>query len=358
MYKILIVDDKEIFCRSLMRLPYFRDNPGRFTVAAVADNGIDALRILRSTSIDITLTDIRMPLMNGIELLRTIQKEGLCPYTVIMSEYARFSYAREALIAGAFDYLVKPIDENMIETVLNAAYEKLNQQNGAGDIPEELVACIMNGDSEQLEEKLRSCEKVLLGMPSDSLAVRTVIENLSALQAAVEEKYAYINLYLPSNEMLLSRFDIQTRQQAADILALSARLAQRVVRGLRTSSDHPMIQTVWYYVISHIEESCRLQELADRFYINKNYLSTLFRKETGTYYKDFLLRFRTERAKLLLAFTDMKVYQIAEQLLFSDVDYFSKSFKSRTGISPSDYGLACYTTEDTGRIQEKKSEEK
>ena len=64
------------------------------------------------------LLDIRMPEMSGIDLLRAIRDRGLHPIFLMVSGYAEFEYAQEALRLGAFDYLMKPVELDAIHDVL------------------------------------------------------------------------------------------------------------------------------------------------------------------------------------------------------------------------------------------------
>ena len=86
MYNLLIVDDKDIFLRMICRMEYFKLNQDKFRIKYLARNGLEALEFLNTGEPDIVLTDIRMPLMNGIELLKKINKNKLCRCTILLSE--------------------------------------------------------------------------------------------------------------------------------------------------------------------------------------------------------------------------------------------------------------------------------
>ena len=80
-----------------------------FQVTAEAANGKQALQILESQEIDIVFTDIRMPKMDGIELVKQMQSCEHIPLTVAISGYDDFDYARQAISEGVDEYLLKPI---------------------------------------------------------------------------------------------------------------------------------------------------------------------------------------------------------------------------------------------------------
>ena len=80
-----------------------------------------------------------------------------------------------------------------------------------------------------------------------------------------------------------------------------------------------------------------LTDAAESVSISSGYLSTIFRKEYGMNYTDFLIRLRIEKAKVLLAAGNEKLADIAEKCGFNDHAYFTRTFKKLTGISPNDY---------------------
>lgn len=80
-----------------------------------------------------------------------------------------------------------------------------------------------------------------------------------------------------------------------------------------------------------------LTVLADTLGFSSSYLSTLFKKEFGISFQDYVLEQRLERSKLLLLSTDLKNYEIAERIGFIDVNYFGARFKKKYGVSPKQY---------------------
>lgn len=118
MLKVLIVEDEDIIRQGLM---YTIDwlSLGWMVVAAAAD-GQEGLTLIKEHKPDLVLTDIIMPKMNGIEMLETARKEKLSAFrSVILTSYAEFEYARQAVKLDVFDYLLKPIDEDELKKVID-----------------------------------------------------------------------------------------------------------------------------------------------------------------------------------------------------------------------------------------------
>lgn len=102
------------------------------------------------------------------------------------------------------------------------------------------------------------------------------------------------------------------------------------------STTHP-IDKALDYIRTRYLETLTLQQVADYVHVSKNYFSILFKKVTGENFIDYVIKLRVQRAKELLAGSELKVYEVAEQSGFNDVKYFSKLFKKITGHSPVDY---------------------
>lgn len=105
MYKVLIIDD-EIIVRQAVKSLIHWDDSG-FAYAGAASNGKNAIEMLNRTGADIVITDIKMPEMDGIELIKRMKAEGFDGETLVLSNYNDFELVREALKQGAYDYLLK-----------------------------------------------------------------------------------------------------------------------------------------------------------------------------------------------------------------------------------------------------------
>lgn len=108
MYKLLIVDDKAIIRKGLIQMI---DWPAlQVELFGEAENGEKAMQIIKDTKPDIIVTDIKMPVMDGIALLKEVHSTYPDIKTIVISGYDEFEYARQAIKSGSVDYLLKPID--------------------------------------------------------------------------------------------------------------------------------------------------------------------------------------------------------------------------------------------------------
>ncbi|MGG1555213.1 response regulator [Paenibacillus ferrarius] len=115
-YKIMIVDDEFEIREGLNSYYWERFH---FQVIGCAANGKQALDLMQRNDVDVVITDIKMPIMDGIELSRAINAHYPHVKIVILSGYKEFSYARDALQAGVSEYLLKPVDlKNLSESMM------------------------------------------------------------------------------------------------------------------------------------------------------------------------------------------------------------------------------------------------
>lgn len=113
-YKILYVDDEDQL-RFLVKSQLSHEG---FDVDA-ADDGDTALEMMKQTNYDVVLLDIRMPRMNGIEVLKEMKKRKMTTRTIMLTGVDDLAVALEAVKGGAIDYLTKPYElENLMKSIL------------------------------------------------------------------------------------------------------------------------------------------------------------------------------------------------------------------------------------------------
>lgn len=122
MYKALIADDEEIIRSGLSRL-LARDPD--FEVAALAEDGEQALELAAERLPDLLLVDINMPFLNGLEFIERLEGVLRGAVIIVITGYDDFSYAQQALRLGVFDYLLKPVMEDAFYDAVGRAKQQL-----------------------------------------------------------------------------------------------------------------------------------------------------------------------------------------------------------------------------------------
>lgn len=134
MITILLVEDEPPILRDIQF--QIRKCSEKCTIFATAFNGRQAIEILESShsKIDLLITDIQMPVINGLELIQHVKKLYPDIICVILTGYSEFNYAKEALRLGVMDYLLKPVEEEALTNILNNVYEKKYQEKLENEI--------------------------------------------------------------------------------------------------------------------------------------------------------------------------------------------------------------------------------
>ncbi|MFC5404280.1 response regulator transcription factor [Cohnella soli] len=127
----------------------------------------------------------------------------------------------------------------------------------------------------------------------------------------------------------------RTLQELADVFRTYLQTIGDFLSNKTTISKE--VSDVIRYIEDNYKRELTLAELAEIVQVSPNYLSSLFKKETGINYADYLLQYRIDRAKELLLGTFSKTYEIAEQTGFANQSYFSRAFKKLTGMGPKEY---------------------
>jgi len=127
MYKILIVDDEPRLRNGISN--YFPWNEIGFEVVAEAGNGKEALEYIENNSVDVVFTDIKMPVMSGIDLAREIYNRGLNIKVIFLSGYKDFNYAQEAINYNVKNYVLKPTRYNELAEVFTKIKNDLDKES-------------------------------------------------------------------------------------------------------------------------------------------------------------------------------------------------------------------------------------
>ncbi|MCK5157380.1 MAG: response regulator transcription factor [Spirochaetales bacterium] len=157
MYNVLIVDDELAVFRGLENILCWEEFG--LEIVAKAKNGRTALDAISKHEIDLLITDIRMPGMSGIELIKKVTEIQPKIYTIILSAHDEFEYVKEALQLGVENYLLKPLNRKELSSTLEKTIENMNREksqrlNYHGDIQnfrENLLNRWVNGTIENYE---------------------------------------------------------------------------------------------------------------------------------------------------------------------------------------------------------------
>ncbi len=392
-WKVLIADDEPKIRRGLTQL--LAAHAQEFTVVGEAEDGERALEMIAACSPDLLLVDIRMPFVDGLELIgRLVAAEGESDLRVIViSGHDEFDYARQALGLGVFDFLLKPVDEDVLVGTLRRAAAELTRARAketqlarARDLAAKNRPVLIEGFfREALAGGLSPADwdetAAFLGLrfegtPQLCLVATTETPGPAgrplwaglALRRVAEEAFAgFPNLLLswddPGSLAILAEEDreeiwvkalAQLESRAREVLGLVisvdrvpvpgfpgtlAAVWEDLVSDRREQSPHGTLATVALNVLERRfkEPDLSLDDLANELQVSPGHLSRVLKQATGVPFVEALARVRVRKATILLADPSVKMYEVAERVGYASQHYFSRAFRRVLGIAPTEY---------------------
>ncbi|NQX44652.1 response regulator [Paenibacillus tritici] len=385
-YKVLIVDDEPLILKSLQTSIHWSGMDCE--VIGTAEDGEEALELMQSELPDILLTDISMPGMNGIELLEQISRWPERPEVIILSGYSDFEYARKGLQYRVFDYILKPIDPLELEKCIHSmiAWFQEKEQVRHSTMKQQLYDAMMGSgfDSSKFHSTAMYRAAVILADDSSGLHLvqgegMATPEGLRRFVYATSKRYAVVVFYIESEKAGFAEWTAAELQYLGSLLGDDKLIAAgSVVSGLAELAESyeeavgilDLLQTlnsaetsqhrVWTmqevdqslssrktpakqigaalaYMNEHYREDLAIDQVAKHVAMSTSHLSALLKQMTGSTFLEHMTEMRIHQACMLLSGTNMKTYEIANQVGYTDQRYFSQVFKRKMNMTPSEY---------------------
>ncbi len=396
MWKVLIADDEPKIRRGL-RTSIERLRPD-MTVVAEAEDGETALALVKKEKPDILMIDIRMPFLSGLELIEKINGIHRDCIVIVVSGHDEFEYAKKALQLKVFEYVLKPVPQDVLASVLERAGAELagtrrqNQyitwareqlEKNMPLLREQFLRDWVNG---RLSRSEIDAQAAFLGVgrsDHQAMAVVHVVERflqadliqekdrrlaLFAVRKVVEESLCELeplSVFIDEQENIvsiaasaggpawaeaISRLESQVTQSLAHAIIVAAKPVSGGPGGIpetyetlvaeisRQKSCGSFVVHATSYIDAHYAEpELSLEEVAAEVEISPGYLSRLLKQETGFSFIDYLTRVRITKAVQIMNDPAMKVYEVAEAVGYQSQHYFSRAFKRVFGRSPVEY---------------------
>lgn len=188
MMRVIVIEDEPLVIKGIILTTDWEKMDCE--VVAQASNGFEGIEMFRKMNPDIIITDVRMPGLDGIEMIRKIKATDSHPEFIVISGYSDFEYARRAIQLGVKDFLVKPIDDSELESAISRACSALHdkhvintfQQNVSKlddhqiQMVKECITPVGTG-YENIDYVSRAVRFVTINFQSD-ISIKTVAESL------------------------------------------------------------------------------------------------------------------------------------------------------------------------------------
>lgn len=280
MYSILIVDDEKIERNGIR---FLMKQLGMEVTIYEATNGAKALEFLENQQVDILLTDVKMPFMDGIELCQEVRNRGWNMKILIFSGYSEFEYARMAMKLGVTEYILKPVDPDEFGRVMKGVFQKLEDEQKENSkietsiqyMKEHILYLLVNGTplaeisnnfSALLDLSfLKEYKKILLLETNQDFFGGVGTEFADALQEKVAANFQYLNLNLQQSLLFFTEEE-ESYVKIADQIHEFMYRDYEVNAYISISSDIGQADELY----EKLEELERLME--NKFYVSNTYV--------------------------------------------------------------------------------------
>lgn len=460
MYRAVVIDDEPLVLEGIANSFQWIENG--FDLPVKFSNSTEALKYILKNSPELVITDIKMPVMDGLELIRKLSESGNTSIIVIISGFADFEYARKAITYKVEDYILKPLDTKVCTNLIKSLKHRLDEKESEKSI--KLIDGFLKGDI-SVSSTFNKCRYfycafitfkaqcdiyfernsnfMVLPYGGNSALMLFSNSNIEYCRKTIESvkkdcdacvgisnkfdvgdnfKLAYNQAVITNYSLKFSGRDIigiYSEPDLSDVRKLAKKLESAIVSGdqktlsplvreisqfLSESSNvvenavflnntlksifddyfegrhsqriyfeqineeiltgkfrnveefivyledifdslhsenetgvedtNERIEEIKRYIDEHYRERLFLRDIADKFFINMNYLCQLFSSYFNCSFTDYITKRRMEESRNLLENTEFSINQIAQQVGYTDYYYFIRVFRNYFGTSP------------------------
>ena len=331
MYSLLFVDDEERALEAIQASIPWKDL--NTEVVGWCTDSMSALQVLMNEHVDILITDIKMPVMNGLELVRQAKSMDPAIECIILSGYGEFEFAQSAIDSGVRGYLLKPFRKSELEDKIRQCIQAIEQASGSAQYWQKQH----RKNVEMLCESLMNLS--MQNTPQDEEDVRNVLEKTG--DPGVQREAALLLMAQNDIDPHESRTIARNLSQNPD----SETLLKSIVSILRLSASHPGISDpIIAKMVAFIHRNYQLPGLTVQYiaeneiHLTSRYLGKRFTRVMHMKYSDYLLKVRMEKAMELIRETSCSGEEIAAKVgLGNNVLYFYRLFHQYTRMTYSAY---------------------
>ncbi|MFC6333449.1 response regulator [Paenibacillus septentrionalis] len=333
MISVMLVDDE----------PWNREIVKRFgaweelnmKIVCEADDGAEAIAYLQQHSLQLVITDMKMPGVDGGKLMEYIREHYPDMQLIVISGYDDFEYARKALRCNAVEYMLKPIDGAALNEALRKCREVLQQQQAVVDVSLVYVMDAYKRSIEQTFQKLQAEQLEQLFIQMEAKWVKQQLP-ASLRQQLMDELLRFAQELSEKHNLALAvqpKTDALLRLEWDELTAFFMQLLQQLIEQRKYKTKLNLLD-VKSYIEQHAKEPLMLEELAGVFFVSKEYLSKQFKQELGISVTDYIMQLRMEEARLKIEEGKLSIKEIAESIGYEDISYFYRVFRKYFGIAP------------------------
>lgn len=350
MIRTLVVDDDRLVRKGFISIMPW----AAYGIVVVGDvgGGEEALEFLLANHVDLLITDIVMPVMTGLELIREVKKLYPRVWIVLLTFHQEFNYVQEALRLGALDYIVKTqLEKEQLSDVLARIVGRIQSDEAGRQHPAAQAGGAVDEATgplglDTIQELVREWSSFLWihndRQYRDQLdRIRRLAPPVSSLETVF---YSSVTV-LRKNLMLLDDTGPFIQAVAGRSLdgwfvwidEVRSFFQKKTKKPLYSEEVSQSIMKALDRINGAVEENLNQEDIAREVNISRSYFSQCFRDIVGIPFNEYVRDMKMQRAKHLLELSDKPVYWIADKLGYQSEKYFSRVFREKYHMLPTEY---------------------
>lgn len=340
MQHVMIVDNYRYTAKTIKEMKFWEDR-NDFVLKDIIEDEEETLPIIRKNKPDIIIIVSNYDSVKENSLVNKIQINFPKLIFIVIGMKDSYEEVRGCFLVGAFDYLVQPVAEKELISSFLRIYDSFGIQYIANNLTLKIDALIDNlflggGEEKYICEDI--IDQIYLDHKNDAINSQIVSDKAKKyIYEVLIERKTWLEKFIFRDDFACPvGFEVKTRADVKENwfkcfheVALTVKKYQMV--------DNKLVYPIGKYVVVHVDEKLTLESVAKGVFLNKSYVSHIFKKITGMSFIDYLVEVKVDRAKILLRDSNIRIYDIAASIGYSNPEYFTKNFKKKIGMSPSAY---------------------
>lgn len=277
----------------------------------------------------------------AVERLKEITNLFLGVKIILIGYEKSYEVVRKIFLAGAFDYLIQPVDEKILEDSLIRVYDTLGLGYVVNDLQMKVDALVDNiflggGQEEIIIQSI--IDQIYEDWKQDAINCQLITDKAkNHIYEILIDRKPWLEKFLYRNDFTYKfGFSLLRKEDIIRDWVRCFKEASKMVIKYQMIDDK-LVYRIGKYVVVHVDEKLTLESVAKGVFLNPSYVSHIFKKVTGMNFTDYMAEVKVDRAKVLLRDSKMKIYDVAATVGYSNSEYFAKTFRKKTGYAPVAY---------------------
>lgn len=345
MLKALIVDDDIAVIHCIQTLIKWEDIG--YDKIFTAMNGREAYEIVKKENIDVLISDLKMPILGGMDLVRQIREDNLKTEIILLTAYEDFSAARDGIELKIYDYLLKPLVMETLEHLsddLSAIAQKRKTMLWVGrflkdELDDEILEAFRCSDTGYIKSVFDALENLDETIEGERIFHLSAVKIVNLLCDYFQEGAFSLSSIKYNKEKMIEL--IKNSKSRKEVLDMLFSKIDSYIRTQESSTEDAFDKDIVLLIKKKISQNYMnynfgITDVSQHFHYSRDHINRIFKEKEGISINKYIINYRLERAQKLLLETDMPINDVSKAVGYNSTSYFTSSFRNLFGVTPSD----------------------